>query len=230
MTQSPEVRKLQNEPICADGEEAAGMEAPYAAGEKWKSLVERIRAGDGTAQEELYQVFARGIRYRLCRQLGPNELEDRVHDTFVIVIQAIRRGDLREPERLMGFVRTVVRRQISSYIEQAMHRRREQGEFEAAFPMVDRTTSPEQRAIEQQRRELMAGILKRLGSRDREILERFYLHEESQEQICEEMSLTETQFRLLKSRAKAKFGEIGRKKLTRPFSAIFMRSSASAAH
>jgi RNA polymerase sigma factor (sigma-70 family) len=124
----------------------------------------------------------------------------------------------------------VVKRQISSYIEQAMHRRREQGELDSTFPMVDRTLSPEQRAIEQQRRELMAGILSRLGARDREILVRFYLHEQTQEQICEEMSLSETQFRLLKSRAKAKFGEIGRKKLARPFIAFFVRGSASAAH
>ncbi len=30
----------------------------------------------------------------------------RHYDTFVVVVQAIQRGELREPERLMGFVRT----------------------------------------------------------------------------------------------------------------------------
>jgi RNA polymerase sigma-70 factor (ECF subfamily) len=39
------------------------------------------------------------------------------------------------------------------------------------------------------------------------------LKEQSQGQICREMDLSETQFRLLKSRAKAKFGEIGKKAL-----------------
>jgi RNA polymerase sigma-70 factor, ECF subfamily len=207
------------------------VEESITAGERWASLVRRIQEGQNGAQEELYQVFARSIRFHLCRQLGPNELEDRVHDTFVIVVQAIQRGDLREPERLMGFIRTVVRRQISSYIEQTIHRRREQGELDlGAFSMVDRDSSPEQRAIDQQRRELMTGILGRLSSRDREILIRFYLHEQTQEEICEEMGLSETQFRLLKSRAKAKFGDIGKKKLSRPFSTFFLRSSASAAH
>jgi RNA polymerase sigma-70 factor, ECF subfamily len=231
MTQSPEAarRPTADEPIGSE-EESAGADHTEAAGERWKVLVSRIQEGEEAAQEELYEIFARGIRFYLCRQLGPNDLEDRVHDTFLIVIQAIRRGDLREPERLMGFIRTVVRRQISSYIEQAVSRRREQGEMDSTFSMVDRESSPEQRAIDQQKRELMAGILNRLGSRDREILTRFYLHEQTQEEICEEMALTETQFRLLKSRAKAKFGEIGRKKLTRPFTGIFLRSSASAAH
>ena len=73
--------------------------------------------------------------------------------------------------------------------------------------------NPEQIAIARQRAELMRLVLESLSRRDREILERFYLQEQSQEQICEEMSLSETQFRLLKSRAKARFGEIGRKKL-----------------
>ena len=51
--------------------------------------------------------------------------------------------------------------------------------------------------------------------------------EETQEEICEEMMLTETQFRLLKSRAKARFGELGKRKLQQkmlvPF---FSRASA----
>ena len=44
---------------------------------------------------------------------------------------------------------------------------------------------------------------------------RFYLYEQSQDQICAEMGLTETQFRLLKSRAKTRFAELSRKTLTR---------------
>jgi RNA polymerase sigma-70 factor (ECF subfamily) len=60
----------------------------------------------------------------------------------------------------------------------------------------------------------MKSVLDSLSKRDRDILVRFYLNEEPQEQICREMALTETQFRLLKSRAKARFGEIGKKKLS----------------
>ena len=74
------------------------------------NLVARIQADDSTALEELYRIFARGIKFQICRQLGAQDLDDKVHDCFVIVVQAIRRGELREPDRLMGFVRTVVRR------------------------------------------------------------------------------------------------------------------------
>jgi RNA polymerase sigma factor (sigma-70 family) len=196
----------------------------------WTRLVSRIRAGDDDAMTELYQIFARGIRFYLCRQLGPQELDDKVHDTFLIVVQAIRRGDLREPERLMGFIRTIVRRQVAAYIEQAVHRRREQADIDSGVLLVDSGSSPEQSAIEKQRAELICSVLAKMSARDREILTRFYLREQTQEQICEEMSLTETQFRLLKSRAKARFGELGKKRLQRSLGAFFLRTSTTPAH
>lgn len=179
----------------------------------WALLVQQIKAGSDEGMEQLYRLFSRGIRYYLCRQLGPQELEDKVHDTFLIVVNAIKRGDLREPERLMGFVRTVVRRQVAAYIEQAVHTRREQADLETGIAVADRSQNPEQSAMVKQKAELMKSALDALSKRDRDILIRFYLQEQPQEQICREMSLTETQFRLLKSRAKAKFGEIGKKKL-----------------
>jgi len=73
----------------------------------WVDLVERIRSSETDGLAELYLLFSKGIRFYLCRQLGPQELDDKVHDTFVVVVQAIRRGELREPQRLMGFVRTI---------------------------------------------------------------------------------------------------------------------------
>jgi len=194
----------------------------------WAELVAQIKSGDDAGMEQLYKMFSRGIRYYLCRQLGPQELEDKVHDTFLIVVNAIRRGDLREPERLMGFVRTVVRRQVAAYIEQAVHTRKEQADLESGISVADRKRNPEQEAMAQQKNELMKSALDALSKRDRDILIRFYLKEEPQEQICREMSLTETQFRLLKSRAKAKFGEIGRKKLASSgIFSVFLRAEAT---
>jgi RNA polymerase sigma-70 factor (ECF subfamily) len=186
---------------------------PATAKVDWGMLVSQIKAGDETGMEQLYKLFTRGIRYYLCRQLGPQELEDKIHDTFLIVVKAIRRGDLREPERLMGFVRTVVRRQVAAYIEQAVQNRRDLTDLDAGVIVADRKQNPEQKLMGLQRAELMQSTLSSLSEKDREILTRFYLKEQSQERICREMELSETQFRLLKSRAKAKFGEIGKKTL-----------------
>jgi RNA polymerase sigma-70 factor (ECF subfamily) len=198
------------------GDEAKNNSADTASepGVNWPQLVAQIKAGEDSGLEYLYKQFSRGIRYYLCRHLGPEELDDRVHDTFLVVVQAIRKGDLREPERLMGFVRTIVRRQVAAYIDQAVQTRRDQADIECGVAVADGKGDPEQQAIARQKKELMKSVLDSLSKRDRDILVRFYLNEEPQEKICEEMSLTETQFRLLKSRAKARFGEIGKKKLT----------------
>ena len=218
----------------ADPGANAPPEMPVCEGEAyaaWAILVDRIRRGETDGMEELYQLFSKGIRFYLCRQLGPQELEDKVHDTFVVVVQAIRRGDLREPERLMGFVRTIVRRQVAAHIDRIVHVRKEQMDMESTVRIADPSGNPEENAMFQQRTKLIERVLGELGERDREILTRFYLHEQGQEQICTEMALTETQFRLLKSRAKARFGELGKKKLAyRSLSTVFMRTSSSVSH
>ncbi|MCE5311273.1 MAG: sigma-70 family RNA polymerase sigma factor [Acidobacteriales bacterium] len=209
----------------------ATTQKPEADTQDWAALVKSIQTGDPQGMETLYNVFARGVRFYLCRQLGPQELDDKVHDVFLIVVNAIRRGEVREPERLMGFVRTVARRQVAAHIDRAVQRRKDQVDVESGVRLVDWRLNPEQDAIAKQREELMERILRSVSRRDREILTRFYLQEQPQEQICLEMHLTETQFRLLKSRAKSRFSELGRKKLLkRPIPAVCLRKAAGSAH
>src|SRR5580704_15843647 len=130
----------------------------------------RIQRGEDSGMEDLYSLFARGIRFYLCRQLGVQELDDKVHDTFLIVVHAIQRGDLREPERLMGFVRTVVRRQVAAHIDQVVHSRRDEMHLDVGIRVADRQQNPEQSMAYKQKNEFMREILEELSARDREIL------------------------------------------------------------
>jgi RNA polymerase sigma-70 factor, ECF subfamily len=192
---------------CADEERPETLQVP-----NWAILVSRIQQGDSAAMADLYGIFAKGIRYFLLRNLGPDELDDKVHDCFVIVTQAIQNGDLREPERLMGYVRTVVKRQIAASIDIAVQQRRTRVDFEdSMFSMSDWRDNPERNVMARQREEIVRKVLQSVSRRDRDILNRFYVLEQSQEQICADMGLSYNQFRLLKSRAKARFGELGRK-------------------
>src|SRR5271169_5588312 len=212
MTTAPEHPSSKNSPGQPSGSqqdeasEVVGSSSSHSetpsqpiAGTDWTDLVTRIQCGDENGMEDLYRIFSRGVRYYLCRQLGPQELDDKVHDSFLIVVQAIQRGDLREPDRLMGFIRTVVRRQVAAHIDQVVHSRRDELHLDVGVRVVDRRRNPEQNMAFQQKVDFMREILRQLSDRDREILTRFYLHEETQEEICSEMGLTETQFRLLKS-------------------------------
>jgi len=190
-------------------------EPPVSAAEPcWAELVNRIRSGDPAGMEELYHVFSRGIRFFLYRQLGPQDLDDKVHDVFLIVTQSIQRGELREPERLMGYVRTIVRRQVAAHIDEAVRSRHSVTDLEGGGVLSDHGPDPERSAIEHQNEELAMRILRSIAKRDREVLVRFYLREQSSAEICRVMNLTETQFRLIKSRAKARFGELGKRRFS----------------
>jgi RNA polymerase sigma factor (sigma-70 family) len=179
----------------------------------WSRLVDRVRAGDPAGMEQLYAVFVKGVRFFLWRQLGPQDLDDKVHDAFLTITQSIQRGELREPERLMGYVRTVVRRQVAAHIDCAVQSRRNLQSIDPALSLSDHQPDPERRVIDQQSQDVALRMLSALNKRDREVLVRFYLREQSVEEICRDLDLTETQFRLIKSRAKARYGELGKRRL-----------------
>ena len=180
----------------------------------WSQLVDRIRAGDPAGMEQLYGIFVKGVRFFLWRQLGPQDLDDKVHDVFLIITQSIQRGELREPDRLMGYVRTVVRRQVAAHIDSAVQARRNLQSIDPAMTLSDHQPDPERKVIEQENQDVALRMLGGLPKRDREVLVRFYLQEQSAEEICRDLKLTETQFRLIKSRAKARYGELGRRRFS----------------
>jgi len=185
----------------------------------WKTVVEQIRAGDPAGGEALYRNLASGARLFLQRRLATQDVEDRVHELFVIVVETIRRGDLREPERLMGFVRTVLNRQLSLEISRIIHTRQTSIDLESAGDLTTADPTPEQQAATYQKIALMKQVLRTLSDREFEVLTRFYLREQPPERIRMDMGLTQTQFNLLKSRAKARLTELMKRRLARnPFS------------
>lgn len=212
MTNKPGAARRSAEPVRGGGESSGGSIPDGLQVPDWSTLVSGIREGDPEAMAELYRVFAKGIRYYLLRNLGPAELDDKVHDCFVIVTQAIQNGELREPDRLMGYVRTVVKRQIAASIDLAVQQRNSRVDYdESMFLSSDWKDNPEGRVMARQQAEIARRVLNGISRRDRDILHRFYVLEQSQEQICADMGLSYNQFRLLKSRAKARFGELGKR-------------------
>jgi RNA polymerase sigma-70 factor (ECF subfamily) len=181
----------------------------------WASVTKRIQDGDPAAEEVLYTTLAGGARFFLQRRLGTQDVEDQVHELFLAVTGAIRRGEVEHPERLMGFVRTVLFRQLSGEIGRNVRRRDTAADFDTTSQLPAPGTTPEERAIAEQKAALMAKVLRELSDRDFDVLSRFYLREQSPQQICREMALTQVQFQLLKSRAKARLADLMRRKLSR---------------
>jgi RNA polymerase sigma factor (sigma-70 family) len=181
----------------------------------WAAVVSLVECGDPHGEEILYRNLAGGARYFLQRRLGVQDVEDRVHDLFVTIVETIRRGEIRQPERLMGFVRTLLHRQLSVEIGRNVKRRATDADLDTAAEAASTASTPEERAIAQQRVELMKRVLRELSERDFEVLTRFYIREQTPTQICVEMGLTQVQFQLLKSRAKARFSDLMQRTLER---------------
>lgn len=182
---------------------------PTAKDNRLGSVVERIRAGDSQAAEELHSILYRGIRFLAQRQIGPIDAEDVAQQTLLITLRAIHNGVIQNPQALPGFARTVAQREVIRILEQRKAARTELTDICLAH-VSDPRSNPEEDALAHETQALMLCALRAISDLDREILTRFYLHEQSKEQVCLEMRLTATQFRLLKSRAKARLAEKGR--------------------
>jgi RNA polymerase sigma-70 factor (ECF subfamily) len=182
----------------------------------WTTLLPRIQNGESMAVNELYSVISRGILFFLRRRLPIEESKDRLHEVFLILVDAIQSGRIEDARAFPGYAVTVAKRQAWSQIRRTSDRREcncDDGVMERIF--ADGKDDPYKLLADAEQQALLNRALSLLHPRQREVLRRFYFQEESKEEICSAMKLTETQFRLLKSRAKARFGEVGRDVLTR---------------
>jgi RNA polymerase sigma factor (sigma-70 family) len=173
--------------------------------EYWADIVASIQRGEAHGVEELYRAISKNSSGTLFRSVDPQSVEDYIHEIVVVVLEAIRAGEIRDPACLMGFVKTVTHRRVSLHIKTAMrHRRRMVSIEDGRDPVTPIDQSPEARLSFKQKVDSVKKAIASLPEREREILLRFYYQEQGPEQICREMLLTATQFRLSKSRAIAK--------------------------
>lgn len=180
----------------------------------WTALCEQIRAGYAEALGDFYRRF-QSRRWRFFKHLGMSDAEDAFHQCYLEVVAQIKKGNVREPERMDGFIEVIARRLISQHIVARIQGRHNAEETEL-LNQPCRASGPEEVLWKAQRREIVRQALDSLRVREREVLVRFYIHEQSKEQIIAEMDLTETKFRLLKSRAKARFGTLGARRFAHP--------------
>ena len=180
------------------------------SGSDWTGLVERIQAGEPCAEEELYLFMQRTVRWYLLRRIGNREdADDRAHDVYIAVLMAIRECRVRQPEALPGYIFGTLKNTMAKVIGLAVSARNRLTALEdLSEDPVDDRHDPERQVWENERAGIMAKLLNELRPADREVLVRFYVENQPAERIQAEMCLSATSFRLLKSRAKAKFSRL----------------------
>ncbi|HEX5718994.1 MAG TPA: sigma-70 family RNA polymerase sigma factor [Thermoanaerobaculia bacterium] len=171
------------------------------------ALVERIRAGDPGAEAELVTRYGNGLSYLLRKITGnPVMSEDLLQETFRVALRRVRAGELREPEKLGGFLR-----QTAKNLARAEHRRggRWESMDEGVPDPVDPGESQLARVIRTEEAGLVRRVLRDLRSlRDRQLLYRFYIAEEEKEDICRDLGLSGLNFNLVLFRARERFRKL----------------------
>ncbi|HKX31428.1 MAG TPA: sigma-70 family RNA polymerase sigma factor [Blastocatellia bacterium] len=172
-------------------------------------LVNRVKAGDPQAKVEIVERYDRGIRFIIRQDVNDHAAADDIYqETFRIVFEKIRRGEVREPEKLTGFVWAVVRNLIIRYFRRtARQAQLVEAEGQESFPHP----APDQleMLLQKEKDELVRQVFNRMrNKRDIQVLFRFYIIEESKQQICADLGLTNLDFNHIIYRARNRYRKL----------------------
>jgi RNA polymerase sigma-70 factor, ECF subfamily len=183
---------------------------PQGGSDPIVDLVRRIVSGEPAAEAELVDRFSRALSF-LLRRLTRDDTaaEDLYQETFRLVIEKVRRGELREPERLPGFVSSMARNLFLGSARRGGRRQKWQGDSEAAETAPDPAPGQLARLLAKERAMAVRGVLAELkNDRDREILSRYYISGEDKEDICRDLELSDLHFNRVLFRARQRYKEL----------------------
>jgi len=163
---------------------------------------------NGSGQQAILRNMT-GLRAQLARVTGNVELAaDLLQDAVVTALQKLRAGEISDPSHLDGYVYRVALNHLRN------HRRRNRllaaNSEDISDPAEEADSS---RVAKEFEADQWARLVKKLLQempvmRDRELLVRFYLKDESKEDLCREFGLTELHFNRVIHRARDRFREL----------------------
>jgi RNA polymerase sigma-70 factor, ECF subfamily len=176
-------------------------------------LARRIQAGERPAEEDLVARYGPGVAAILRRATGDRAAtQDLYQDVFRLAIEKIRRGDLREPAKLPGFLCGIARNLAVDHYRGTWRRT---GEPLEDVEPADASPDPLDRLLAGEKAALVRQVLAELGSdRDREVLFRFYIGEEDKERLCSELNLTSLHFNRVLFRARQRYRELYERRIS----------------
>jgi RNA polymerase sigma-70 factor (ECF subfamily) len=143
------------------------------------------------------------------RGINPDDAEDLLQRTFEQAIKKIRsQGGLNDPSNLGGYLyRTAIN--LASAYWRTGRAQRHDSDSELISNISDEATPIEERLDNDKLASCVRELVQELRApRDREVLERLYLREESRDAICESLNLTNKQLAQVLWRAHQRFRAI----------------------
>lgn len=175
-------------------------------------LVGRIVAGDPSAEDEMMRRYREGVFVIINRIVRNHAIaEDLAQEALTIILQKVRNGDVREPERLSGFICSLARNRAIEHMRKSRDLTRNE-EIGKADLIPDPSPTPFEYVLSKERAAIIRQLINELKvERDRKVLYRYYIAEDSKEDICRELGLTSKQFDNVIYRAKERYKELYRK-------------------
>jgi RNA polymerase sigma-70 factor (ECF subfamily) len=173
------------------------------------NLLGRIRSGDQQAEAELVERYDCAVMSIIRRGVNdPATADDLYQETFCIVLEKIRQGDVREAEKLSGFVCGVARNRVIKYFQRAAQQQ-SLTQLEEIEYLPHSASDQLEQLLQKERTDLARQILKEMtNERDIQVLYRFYLVEDDKEQICADLGLTSLHFNRVLHRARKRYREL----------------------
>lgn len=138
---------------------------------------------------------------------SPEEREDLFQDTFRLLIEKLRKGEVREPEKLPGYVAHLARNLATEHYRKTARRKTDPAPPED----LDRPTSGGalDELLAAENAALARAVIGELSTaRDREVLLRFYLGDEDRDRLCRDLDLTGVQFHRVLHRARQRYKDL----------------------
>jgi len=183
----------------------------------WMAWLQRVTAGDAGAEAELVGRYREGVVIIIGRIVSNESVvDDLFQETFRIVLEKLRDGEVREPERLSGFICSVARNLAIDSVRK-MRRARDQEEIGNAEQIRDPQADQFAALLQKERAAIVRQVIDELKvERDREVLFRYYIAEEDKEQICADLKLSSRQFNSVRFRALNRYRELYIKRFGEP--------------
>lgn len=167
---------------------------PFATEPDQPAVIARqIMSGKRSAEAYFVRQFRKPILQLLERMSGDHNLaEDIAHDTIIAVIANLREGKLEEPARLAGYTYATARNLLLAW-------QRKLGTHEIPGGSLDYLPkagpTPETEYLLALDKAALRRSIETLSvPRDREILMRHYIKEQSKPEVCEALRLTSQHF------------------------------------
>jgi RNA polymerase sigma-70 factor, ECF subfamily len=139
---------------------------------------------------------------------GRPEAEDLFQDTFQLVIEKLRRGELREPAKLPGYLAQIARSLAIEHYRKAQ-RRKTDPDSDAIAEVEASGSGALSELLTREDAGLVRQVIRELGTeRDRDILLRFYIAEEDKERIQADLGLSSLQFNRVLHRARERYRDL----------------------